>query len=204
VQGTDPVEKSSERGSQLVGADVIAEEMQVSLSTVWRWSQAGTIPSIRVGRTVRFDLEAVKAALEARTVDAITEHNRKIRDRDIERGKETYGVDRGYYFQIIAHPGQALVTSNGQSLLDDPKWLRENCGCKPDQIERLIDTPHAPTPYTVDAELKRARQVVAELEAQQALHRAQDESIHADAVATVEEAEAAAEGEPKAPARRKA
>ena len=51
----------------LVRAREIAERIAVHPATIWRWAAAGVVPSIRVGRTVRFDPDAVKAALEAQS-----------------------------------------------------------------------------------------------------------------------------------------
>jgi excisionase family DNA binding protein len=39
----------------------LAERFQVGERTIRRWAQQGLIPSIKVGRTVRFPVEAVEA-----------------------------------------------------------------------------------------------------------------------------------------------
>lgn len=49
---------------KLVKASRVAEEFGVTPRTVLNWYDAGHIPAVfRAGRTVRFDLEAVKAAI---------------------------------------------------------------------------------------------------------------------------------------------
>ena len=55
----------SEFGSSLVGAEVVARHYAVSPSTVSRWAASGAVPCIRIGRTIRFDLEQVRETLEA-------------------------------------------------------------------------------------------------------------------------------------------
>lgn len=41
----------------------IARNLGVSKATLWRMTQAGKIPFMRVGKQLRFDILAVKAAL---------------------------------------------------------------------------------------------------------------------------------------------
>jgi excisionase family DNA binding protein len=51
--------------SDLYTAEEIAEVLKVDPKTVLNWAKAGIIPeAFRVGRTVRFSLEAVKASLD--------------------------------------------------------------------------------------------------------------------------------------------
>ena len=50
---------------QLATADELAEQLRVSGETVRRWARGGRIPCIRpTQRTLRFDLAAVRQALE--------------------------------------------------------------------------------------------------------------------------------------------
>lgn len=47
----------------LVEVDVVAARYRVSPRSVYRLAKAGKIPSYRVGRQLRFDLQEVSAAL---------------------------------------------------------------------------------------------------------------------------------------------
>jgi excisionase family DNA binding protein len=46
----------------LVRAEVIAKALDVHKRTVALWAQNGTIPCVRIGGAIRFDLEAVLGA----------------------------------------------------------------------------------------------------------------------------------------------
>ena len=46
----------------LVRAEIIAKHLDVHKRTVCLWAEAGTIPCVRIGGAVRFDLEAVLGA----------------------------------------------------------------------------------------------------------------------------------------------
>jgi excisionase family DNA binding protein len=64
----DPKSVEAERGGardiqDLVDVDEVAATLRVSRWSVYRRAAAGEIPSIRLGRSVRFDLGAVVAAL---------------------------------------------------------------------------------------------------------------------------------------------
>jgi excisionase family DNA binding protein len=178
AMGTTSAESSPE---SMVTAEFIARALDVGLSTVYRWAETGVVPCTRSERTVRFNLEAVKAALEARTMDALTARNVKIRDVAIARAKDTWVVDRGDYCTVVAHPGQELNR--------DPVWLKENFGITEDQLELLIDTPHAPLPFTVDAELEQARRRVSDLEASSRAGASAEGALLATAQADVAKAE---------------
>jgi len=47
-----------------VRAGVVARVYDLPLSTVYAYADRGVIPAIRIGRCVRFDLDAVRVALE--------------------------------------------------------------------------------------------------------------------------------------------
>lgn len=52
----------------LVDAQAVARRFAVSIGTVNRWVRSGAVPCLRPSRrVVRFDLEKVEAALEARS-----------------------------------------------------------------------------------------------------------------------------------------
>lgn len=46
-----------------VTAAELAEHLSVSISTVYRLARRGAIPSIRIGKAVRFDVAACEATL---------------------------------------------------------------------------------------------------------------------------------------------
>lgn len=52
-----------ETSSALVTADEIAEATHMSRSTVYELAKAGVLPSVRVGRRIRFDREKVMTVL---------------------------------------------------------------------------------------------------------------------------------------------
>lgn len=55
-------------GIELLNATQLAHRLGVRPSTVQRWHRAGLIPSTRLtAKVIRFDLEAVIAALSARS-----------------------------------------------------------------------------------------------------------------------------------------
>jgi len=49
-----------------VRASMIAKRYDVSERCVRNWAETGIIPSIRIGKTVRFDMEAVIEAIEGK------------------------------------------------------------------------------------------------------------------------------------------
>lgn len=49
---------------RFVKASVIAQYYDITPATVYRWAHEGIIPSVRLETTIRFDFEAVKAAIE--------------------------------------------------------------------------------------------------------------------------------------------
>lgn len=46
----------------------LSKELQVSTSKLLRLTRAGQLPHLRIGRLIRYELEAVKAALRVETV----------------------------------------------------------------------------------------------------------------------------------------
>jgi hypothetical protein len=165
----------------MVKAEFIACALDVGLSTVYRWAETGVVPCIRSERSVSFDLEAVRAALEARTMDPLTQRNVKIREAAIERAKNTWVVDRGEYCIVVCHPGQELIR--------DAVYLKENFGVTEAELELLADTPHSPRPYGADAELAQARRRVADLEASSRAGASAEGALLATAQADVAKAE---------------
>jgi excisionase family DNA binding protein len=55
-------------GRRYVKASVIAQYYDITPPTVYRWANEGRIPSMRFESTIRFDFEAVKAAIEGEEV----------------------------------------------------------------------------------------------------------------------------------------
>ena len=67
------VEQPSEQSSvvsEFLDAQQLSTALNVSDRTIDAWKQKGLIPFLRVGRVVRFDLAAVKRALEQYRVHA--------------------------------------------------------------------------------------------------------------------------------------
>ena len=56
-------------GRRFVKASVIAQYYDITPPTVYRWANEGCIPSVRFENTIRFDFEAVKAAIEGQSPD---------------------------------------------------------------------------------------------------------------------------------------
>jgi excisionase family DNA binding protein len=49
---------------KLLTAEEVADLLRVNRSSVYRWVERGLLPAIKVGRTVRFNPDVVKAVLE--------------------------------------------------------------------------------------------------------------------------------------------
>ena len=45
-------------------ASDVARVLNVSRSTVYAWAESGILPTVRIGATIRFDLAAVRRAVE--------------------------------------------------------------------------------------------------------------------------------------------
>lgn len=60
---------SPKTGRRFVKASVIAHYYDITPPTVYRWANEGCIPSVRFENTIRFDFEAVKAAIEGQSPD---------------------------------------------------------------------------------------------------------------------------------------
>lgn len=48
---------------ELLTAAEVAERARVSVRTVWRWKEDGTLPAVQIGNVVRFRREDVDALL---------------------------------------------------------------------------------------------------------------------------------------------
>ena len=58
-----PTESQKSSASHLVTAKQLARDLSFRLDRVYELARTGRIPSIHVGRTVRFDVDAVRKAL---------------------------------------------------------------------------------------------------------------------------------------------
>jgi excisionase family DNA binding protein len=58
-----PTKTRTEDSLRVLTAIELAELLRVGVTTVHRWARRGVIPSIRVGRVVRFNLHDVREAL---------------------------------------------------------------------------------------------------------------------------------------------
>ena len=70
--GASPARQPS---SGLVTADEIGEATHMSRSTVYELAKAGVLPSVRVGRRIRFDREKVMSVLASRSTDTLPQLN---------------------------------------------------------------------------------------------------------------------------------
>ena len=62
---TGPGESNRASNSlRLVAADELSEVLSLPRSSIWRLARNGTIPSVRIGRQIRFDKKAVTKALQ--------------------------------------------------------------------------------------------------------------------------------------------
>lgn len=59
--------------SGLVTADEIGEATHMSRSTVYELAKAGVLPSVRVGRRIRFDRERVMTVLASRSTATLSQ-----------------------------------------------------------------------------------------------------------------------------------
>jgi excisionase family DNA binding protein len=60
------VTKAKADGDKLIDARTLADILKVSVLTVYRKVQEGSIPAYKIGRFLRFDPEEVKAALRSK------------------------------------------------------------------------------------------------------------------------------------------
>lgn len=60
--------------SALVTADEIGEATHMSRSAVYELAKAGVLPSVRVGRRVRFEREKVMSVLASRTTAGLSQY----------------------------------------------------------------------------------------------------------------------------------
>ena len=66
----------NESQKHLLTAEQLSRYLQIPLASVWRLSRKGSIPSLRAGRLLRFDLELVIEAMS---------HTRKAKVYRLER-----------------------------------------------------------------------------------------------------------------------
>ncbi|HOD00474.1 MAG TPA: helix-turn-helix domain-containing protein [Myxococcota bacterium] len=59
--------KQADSQLRMISADELAAVLNLSVDSVYRLVRRGILPAFRVGRTVRFDLDKVAAALAVRT-----------------------------------------------------------------------------------------------------------------------------------------
>jgi len=50
---------------RLMTPDEVADLFRVSKASVYRWAERGLLPVIKMGRTVRFNVDTVKKVLES-------------------------------------------------------------------------------------------------------------------------------------------
>lgn len=49
---------------KLLTAEEVAQLLRVNRSSVYRWVEQGLLPAVKIGRTVRFNPDTVKAVLQ--------------------------------------------------------------------------------------------------------------------------------------------
>ena len=54
----------------LLNTEQLAAELQISTQTLLKWNATGKVPSIRVGRVIRYSRRAVLAALQGEHAEA--------------------------------------------------------------------------------------------------------------------------------------
>ena len=54
-------------GQEVVKASYLAKYYKVTEPTIYSWAKKGKLPCIKFENTIRFDLEAVKAAIEGKS-----------------------------------------------------------------------------------------------------------------------------------------
>jgi excisionase family DNA binding protein len=68
IFGMEYIYSENKSGRRYVKASVIAQYYDITPPTVYRWANEGHIPSVRFENTIRFNFEAVKAAIEGEEV----------------------------------------------------------------------------------------------------------------------------------------
>ena len=62
----DRIPKEAATRLRMISADELAAVLNLSVDSIYRLVRRGVLPAFRVGRTVRFDLDRVEAALAVR------------------------------------------------------------------------------------------------------------------------------------------
>lgn len=68
------INRSSSEGisrKRMISADELAAVLNLTVDSVYRLVRQGVLPAYRVGRTVRFDLDRIEAALAVRPPEDI-------------------------------------------------------------------------------------------------------------------------------------
>jgi excisionase family DNA binding protein len=58
-------------GKRLLKAEEAAEYLSLDVDTVYRKSRLRELPSVKVGRSLRFDVEALERFIEEHTIETI-------------------------------------------------------------------------------------------------------------------------------------
>jgi excisionase family DNA binding protein len=63
--------RSNDIAKRLLNAEETAEYLGLQVDTVYKKSRLREIPSVKVGRALRFDVEALKRFIEEHTIETI-------------------------------------------------------------------------------------------------------------------------------------
>lgn len=161
-------------GPLLVTAGEVAKALRLSPSSVYRYAQSGAIPSIRVEGSVRFDLDAVRSALEGENYvrNHRVEAARRLREKAMEAAEHTW------VFEVPGMPGSVVIVAHpGQEPESDPAKLRSEYGLlDPSKVIRLSDSWAAPRPFALEDEIAILEHQLAEAKSALARRGEADES----------------------------
>ena len=87
---------SPKTGRRFVKASVIAQYYDITPPTVYRWANEGCIPSVRFENTIRFDFEAVKAAIEGQSPDP---RGKRLSEELLPEIEEQIEALRSFHFE---------------------------------------------------------------------------------------------------------
>ncbi len=184
-------------------ADEVADALNVHAATVRRLAAAGQLPALKVGSQWRFNIDAVKAAMEAKAMQSTTirEHNKRIRARARERAERTIVFEiegQPGSCVVVVHPGHTLeADAQASGFQDVNQYLLFNFGLiDPTRLMKMSDSWAAiPDDPGIDAEIAAAEADLVELRERKALHARIESGIVDGAQERVDalEAERAAE-----------
>jgi excisionase family DNA binding protein len=88
----------------LINAEAAAEQLSISIHSLRRWARKRRVPSVRIGRTLRFSQEALDQFIEANAVEVREELAVRVNE-----GFESVGSILPHVLQEISDTAHAVA-----------------------------------------------------------------------------------------------